>query len=473
MTRKFVSLVVMILSVFVCFSLKPTRAAPTAPTFMVNSPADVVASAPLDNGVCETAPGNGVCTLRAAIMKANHYPGGGATIKFALSGVVTYTLTIPPSDFDDEASGDLNITNTLTISGNGAGNTIIDANHIDRVFLVASLPATTISGVTIKNGYPTGPGSGTLSSGGGIQNGGNLMLINSTISGNTVDGTYAAGGGIASTGVLTITNSIVSGNTAGSSDGEGGGIFAVGPLTLVNSTVSGNTSGENGGGLLLEIIPAAIINSAINGNIAGVSGGGIYSSATLSVINSTISSNNSNANGGGIYNFVGTTSLFNATVTNNLANADSSGVGLGGGVVNATGVVVNFRNSIIGKNYSIFVSGFPILNIDDCLGTITSQGNNILSTTTDCTVSGRGVTVADPMLGPLANNGGSTQTHALLTGSPAIDAGDAGGCTDNLGAILTTDQRGFHRPVFGESALRCDIGAFEVQRLLYLPFITN
>ena len=77
MTRKLVSLVVVILSALVCFSLMPARAAPAAPTFIVNSPADVIASAPLDNGVCETAPGNGVCTLRAAIMKANHYPGGG------------------------------------------------------------------------------------------------------------------------------------------------------------------------------------------------------------------------------------------------------------------------------------------------------------------------------------------------------------------------------------------------------------
>ena len=114
-------------------------------------------------------------------------------------------------------------------------------------------------------------------------------------------------------------------------------------------------------------------------------------------------------------------------------------------------------------------TAFLILNLEDCSGTITSQGNNILSTTTDCTVSGGGVTVTDPLLGPLANNGGSTQTHALLTGSPAIDAGNAGGCTDNLGAILTTDQRGFHRPI----GSHCDIGAFELQRLLYLPLVIN
>ena len=82
-------------------------------------------------------------------------------------------------------------------------------------------------------------------------------------------------------------------------------------------------------------------------------------------------------------------------------------------------------------------------------------------------------TLADPLLGPLQNNGGATLTHALLASSPAIDAGDntLGGCKDNLGATLTTDQRGAMRPVDGGIALRCDIGAYEVQRLLYLPLV--
>src|SRR5512143_593023 len=142
-----------LLIVLLLFDLRLlAHAAPAAPTFSVNSPADVAASVPLDNGVCETAPGNGVCTLRAAIMKANHYPGGGATINFELPGVVTYTLTLPPSGADDEASGDLNITNTLTIIGHGAGNTIIDGNTTDRVLAIdTSLIPVTISGVTVVN----------------------------------------------------------------------------------------------------------------------------------------------------------------------------------------------------------------------------------------------------------------------------------------------------------------------------------
>ena len=96
----------------------PAQAAPLSPpTFTVNSPFDVVASPPLDSGPCETAPGNATCTLRAAIEKANNFPGGGATIILpALSGGGVYALTI------DE----LTITSTMTLIGGGAANTIID-----------------------------------------------------------------------------------------------------------------------------------------------------------------------------------------------------------------------------------------------------------------------------------------------------------------------------------------------------------
>lgn len=79
----------------------------------------------------------------------------------------------------------------------------------------------------------------------------------------------------------------------------------------------------------------------------------------------------------------------------------------------------------------------------------------------------------DPLLGPLAYNGGTTKTRDLLAGSPAIDSGNPGGCTDPLGMTLVTDQRGFRRPVNGSVALRCDMGAVEVQRLLLLPLIVR
>jgi hypothetical protein len=226
-------------------------------------------------------------------------------------------------------------------------------------------------------------------------------------------------------------------NNHGNSGRFGGGIFngaGTGTLTLTTSTVSGNTGGI---------------------------GGGIANNGKLTLTNSTVSGNSANGEGGGIYNFVhqGTVNLFNSTITNNHANADFSGNESGGGVFNAgPPVTINFQSSIIAGNFS----GFAVAS--DCSGTINSNGFNLMGTTMLCTVTGGGVTVADPLLGPLQDNGGPTQTHALLSGSPAIDGGNPGGCRDNLGALLTTDQRGFPRPADGnhDSVAACDIGAYEL-----------
>lgn len=448
--------------VFVLPMPTSTRA---AATFTVNSPADVVDANPGD-GFCDT--GGGVCTLRAAIMEANHTPGGEATIHFGLPGVVTYMLAIPKSGTDGEATGDLNITRTMTLIGNGAGNTIIDGNGSvlgDHVFEITGTVG--ISGVTIQHAYSSNIG-------GGIVNNGKLTLINTAVISNTAGGINGWGGGIFSSGPLTLTNSSISGNTTSNSNAYGGGIFSQGGLRLINSTVSGNSTAGTigfGGGMYTSGITSTLTNSTVSGNSAQT-GGGIYKAgAPLILINSTISSNNSNTNGGGIYNSSGTTSLYNVTVKQNTANADASGVGVGGGVANASGTL-NFQNSIIAQNLNVvIINSFPVINFEDCSGTITSQGNNIMYDTSDCTVNGT-VTIANPNLGPLAKNGGPTSTHALLPGSPAIDAGNSGGCTDNLGAILTSDQRGFHRPVNGGIALRCDIGAFEYYPVsLFLPII--
>ncbi len=450
-------------------ALRPVQAAhqSTTSTFIVNSPSDVVDANPGD-GKCETAPGDGVCTLRAAIMEANHTPGG-ATIHFELPGTVTYLLTIPKSGTDDEATGDLNITNTLTLIGNGAGRTIIDGNGSVLGDNVLEITGTVvISGVTIQHGASLSLGA---SRGGGIYHyGGALTLINSAILSNTVDGPNAYGGGILSYDALTLTHSLVRGNRTGSINASGGGIYSGGKLTLSDSIVSSNTTSGSigsGGGILVGNT-ATIVGSTIDRNSAQYGGGLFnYNNTSLVIINSTVSGNQSATHGGGLYNNSGTTSLYNATFTDNLANADASNNGLGGGVFNAINATFNFQNSLIAGNNHIVSAEQPVLNPDDCSGTITSQGNNLLQSMSDCTVNGGGVTVADPKLGPLSNNGGSTQTQVPLTGSPAIDAGNAGGCTDNLGALLTIDQRGFHRPI----GLRCDIGAVEVGPYVYLPLI--
>ncbi len=326
---------------------------------------------------------------------------------------------------------------------------VCDANNPNDAKVIKA----SMSGLTIENGKAT-------NFGGGLINNGNLTLINVTITKNTVSGVNDWGGGIYSGGPMTINNCTISGNISGTHNPYGGGIVNDGPLTMTNSAISGNITGGVGGGIYFGGPGATLKNCTISGNTA-TNGGGIYKAGfPVAVINSTISGNFSNVNGGGIFAASGTLGLFNVTVTGNTANSDGSGVGIGGGVNNASGSTLNFQNSIIASNFSITDTGgqFDILNNDDCSGTISSLTNNIMHdiNSSYCTVTGP-VTMADPNLGPLQDNGGPTFTHALLPGSPAIDAGNSSGCTDDLGAFITTDQRGLHRP----EGTHCDEGAFE------------
>ena len=226
--------------------------------------------------------------------------------------------------------------------------------------------------------------------------------------------------------------------------------------------MSGNSATGTGGGIYSFASGITLTNSTVSGNGTDGNGGGIFNNGLLMLTNSTVSGNSASS-GGGIYNafiiFVkiggGKANLFNATITNNEAAV------IGGGVLNVSGATFNFQNTILAGN---FTSGLP----SDCAGTINSNGNNLMASLNNCTVNGGGVTVADPKLGPLRNNGGPTQTHALLAGSPAIDGGDPNGCRDNAGMLLPTDQRGFLRPADGnnDDTVRCDIGAYEANAVI-------
>lgn len=353
------------------------------------------------------------------------------------------------------SQGTLNLSN-VTISGNGKLNNFAGGG-------IRNDGNATLSNVTVSNNH--------AEYGGGIRNTGNLAFTGGTVSGNTgyqTGGVYnmshgsitltnlvisdnqsqASGGGINNEGTATaiLTKLTVTGNTAGT----GGGI--AGAITLVDSTVRGNTA-YDGGGIWGG---GYIYRSTVSGNTATNDGGGIQTGGTANIINSTISGNRAYGNGGGIQVYSGTTGLFNVTTTQNRANSDNKGSGYGGGVAN-TGGTFNFVNSIVANNYSLLTGPLPTLLLDDCYGTLNSQGYNIMYNTDNCTVTGSAPTLASPNLGPLQDNGGPTQTHALLDGSPAIDAGDQAGCKDNNGSTLTTDQRGYPRTANG----RCDIGAYE------------
>ncbi|GIV95501.1 MAG: hypothetical protein KatS3mg057_0158 [Herpetosiphonaceae bacterium] len=230
-----------------------------------------------------------------------------------------------------------------------------------------------------------------------------------------------------------------------------------GTLTIIDSTISGNTTGGGGGGIRIFNGVVTITGSTISHNTATAfasGGGGISNSSTssssLRLINSTISGNTAQAGGGALSNNSASamTSLFNVTITNNTTSD-----GNGGGVVIISGVVTA-TNSLIAGNID---SGGQA---PDCSGALTSAGHNLIGSTSFCNISGMttgNLFGLDPLLGPLQDNGGATLTHALSSGSPAIDAGDPAGCKDDTGATLTIDQRSFPRPV----GSGCDIGAWE------------
>jgi hypothetical protein len=323
--------------------------------------------------------------------------------------------------------------------------------------------------------------------GGGIYNSGMLTVTGSTLSGNTA--TYN-GGGIYNSGMLTVTGSTVSSNTAG----HGGGISNSGTLTITGSTLAGNTAGGFGGGIYNEgrlpvtVGTLTVTFSTLSGNSAAV-GGGIENEGTLTVTGSTFSADTGRLDGGGIENenqfdlnrarltvsnstlSGNSTGYFGGgirtvfappiTLTNVTLTANRSGTaGAGGGLVAHMAVL---HNTLIAGNFNGPGGRAP----DDVwtgAGSLDPGGdNNLIGDGTGMTGLSNGVNgnqvgtgdhPIDPRLGPLADNGGPTLTHALLPGSPAIDAGNNAYATD-------FDQRGpgFPRIVNGI----IDIGAFEFQ----------
>jgi hypothetical protein len=319
----------------------------------------------------------------------------------------------------------LTIPVSLTVTGAGAVDTIVDGGGFFAATpgRVVTIPNTatnvTISNLTLQNGNAI--------HGAGVYNQGTLTINNSVISENLAKGhsislLYGLGGGIYNNGTLTINRSTIMANEAYAILlASGGGIYNLGNLTINASTLSGN-------------------------NTAGrytSEGGGISNAGTLVVNNGTVTGNyarlgldlTNRLEGGGIVNG-GILSINSSTVSGNL-----------GGIVGAA----TLQNSIVANNGS---GG-------NCNGPVTSTFS--LSSDATCRLNGPGdVNSTNPRLGTLGPHGGPTQTIPLLSGSPAIDAGNPSGCTDGLGHLLKTDQRGLPRPDTGERS-GCDMGAYESQ----------
>ncbi len=423
-----------------------------AVTFTVNSTTDAVDAIPGD-GVCADALGN--CTLRAAIVEANALAGAD-TITLP-AGI--YTLSITGRGEDAAATGDLDILGDLVLLGGGQTLTVVDGGApVDRVFDIRDGASAVLDGMTIRNGNPqTGEG-------GGVQNTGTLILSNSSVRGNR---TLNGGGGIVNgrygtIGTLTVINSIISGNVAGG--GTAGGIESMGRLTVTSSTIDGNTGPGiwhlNAGGATGRL---DVANSTISRNASvNYAGGGIvisYGSGDISLTNSTVSGNTAWSGGGIWYGALNTFVVSSSTITGNITTNGGGGIG----TVGYRPVIL--RNTIIAGNSDPASA--------DCYGSWgswNSQGYNLIGDNSGCNyVAGTGDQVGigsnpiDPQLGPLQDNDGPTFTHALLSDSPALDAGNPAGCTDPQGNLLTTDQRGGPRSVDGDGdgTPSCDIGAFE------------
>jgi CSLREA domain-containing protein len=441
------SLILLILTLFwLSIAFGTANTARAGATITVNTTNDE-----LDN--------DGNCSLREALRAVNlrqavdACPAGIGSDTIILP-VGTYMLTILGTGEDAALTGDLDILSDVTINGTGASSTIIDGNGDvtkDRVFHVISATVT-ISGMTIRNGKP----SGASDSGGGIYNaGGTLTLLDSVVVNNiaTEIPISGFGGGISvdNFGRLVVANSIISGNTAA----YGGGISSwFSPVTVTNSIISNNTVNIFGGGIYNHDGALVISDSTLNRNSAIQYGGGIWTLianyGSFSMTNTTISSNHANDLGGGIYN-AGSAGLNNVTITNNTVNGGgpNGGGGMGLAPTSSGGVPIylKMKNSIVAGNQDLSGNG------PDCLGVLFSENHNLIQNTTGCTITGtmtNDLIGWNPLLGTLASNGGTTPTHALLPGSPAIDAGDDATCA-------ATDQRGITRP----QATRCDLGAFE------------
>lgn len=397
-------------------------------------------------------------SLRWAINQANANGSGSDDINVMVSGTVLLLSDLP------------NLTSTVNISGN---DLIIDGDNLYSAFKIATnindMPVlnATISNLIIRNCSDSN-GSALY-----IYQAGSVVEVNNcTFTSNTSSND---GGAIWSRGQLTINNSSFNSNSAISDDGgailtndgnleinestfdtnfanDAGGAINIengGIVTINKSSFFGNNALDDGGAINISDGSVTITQSLFAENDASDSGGAIrHNDGMLTIENTTFSKNEGN-NGGAMRVTGGSAELSSVTMVNN--SADNRG----GGFRISSGANLEVGNSIIALN-SASSLGQDVFNE----GTLTSNGFNIVQVDdqnhfTPLVSDMEGI---DPLVGPLAENGGPTMTHGLMVGSPAIDNG---------GNCLTVDQRDFPR-----AAVNCSIGAFEGQ-LAMIPTLNQ
>lgn len=307
----------------------------------------------------------------------------------------TVELSIAPSGANDATTGDLNITDSLLLEGRGAMDTVIDGNQLDRVLYIRYQGCSTNCPL--------------------------VTVTDLTITGGQVSGN---GGGVVASYFTTLNRVILQNNHA---DNYGGGIYGGWHYTITNSAVISN-SASYGGGVAIHGAGLSVNNVTVSGNSATMNGGGIATIGVPKIL-------------------LGASALIeNSTIVSNSSNAGAAGAGIGSHLMNGLA-----EHSIrVGNNIVAFNTGGVQCGPLD-------QGN---PTSPNLTTDGSCETtfIGDPQIGPLADNGGDTLTHALGMNSPAIDSGTC----DN-----GTDQRGLPRPVdlpgYPNTENGCDMGAYEAQ----------
>jgi hypothetical protein len=379
-------------------------------------------------------------------------PGPAGSLRKAISDAAagdTIDFAVPSGEFINLTAGQLLIAKNVTIVGPGARNLTITGNNASGIFEVSKDVTMKLSGLTLSGGFATTRGSFEVKLGGAIYNLGNLTITACRITGNRASSSFSTGFGDAhgagiyngGRGTLTMRDSEISSNVCDAQTSSGAGLYNNGLANLTNCTVSNNQ-------LLVT-----------GNNFGRASGAGIF---------------NTGGSTGGVPDF-GTLNLVNCTINNNYfpTSADPNAAGAGGGIFNSS--TVNLRNTIVAQNRG--TTDGPDL-YDNSSSDFTSQGHNLIGIIDN---SGAGWitdpnnpnhdytgTAAQPLVPGLVdpgsgtfapvNNGGPTDTVALLPTSPAVDKGD----DVVLGAPynLTTDQRG---PGFSRKlAAHTDIGAFEL-----------
>jgi beta-glucanase (GH16 family) len=382
-----------------------------------------------------------------------HLPGGtsASTLWFDQVRLLAPTaLTV--TNTNDSGAGSLRQSIAAIASG---GTVSFDPGLAGSTIMLSSGPLV-VSGKTVTVDASAAPGI-TLSGGGSDR----VLIVDAGATANLSHLTLADGygwqlaGGILNNGTLSLDHATVTNNVMATDAGDfwqgGGGIYNGDGATLylVDSTVSDNTAAWSGGGVYSFFNTTTLIErSTISGNVSNDVGGGIRMLGNATIVNSTLSGNTSTGwYGGAIFHTDGVMDMVNSTVANNVA-PDYAPAAVFVGTFTDASATLNLTNSIVANNVTegCFLAPFGAGAV-----AINSAGHNLASDGTCFLTAAGDQPNTDPLLAPLADNGGPTQTHALSAGSPAIDAADAGVCP-------ATDQRGIARP----QGAGCDVGAYEL-----------